>query len=162
MLSLKMVIVIIGLIILAFLIFILYLFIDPFPMFYKEYEFIPSLSQWIIYFITVFIPLSVLLRIFFNPSAGRAINPVNKKFASTAPVIIFLVLISVIWFLLTNTILIPYLETYLYANISISGSSDIIYLLLIIVSIIGLPLLSVSIATPVKTTMALKSVLNIR
>ena len=154
MLSLKLII--IGGVLLSIFAFIVYTMLDPLPLFQQELGVIPAISQWDIYFITVFIPLSVLFGLFFN-SSGMAINPYNKRFASTASVIITLAIISAIWFFFTNDFLIPYTENYLYANIYSSGASDFTYLLFYILSTIGLPILTISIASPAKTSTFLRS-----
>lgn len=142
--------ILIGAILLVVLAFIAYTFMNPLPLFLQEYWAIPEISQWDIYFITVFIPLSALFGMFFN-SSGRAINPYNKRFASTATVIIYLAIISAIWFFFTNDFLIPYVEDYLYSNINTSGTSDFSYLLFYIFSTLGLPILTVSMGSPTKT-----------
>lgn len=146
----------IGIIILAFLIFLASVAIYPYTLFQEEFGWIPSIVQWDIYFVTVFVPLSFLFGLFFN-GAGRAINPRTKRFVNTASIIIIQAIVAALWFYLTNAILIPDLEIYFYTNLSVSFSSDISFLLLSVLSVFGLPLLCVSIAAPVNTHMALKS-----
>ena len=154
LLSLKLIF--LGSVTIGFLVLLAYIAINPFFLFQGEYTWIPSLSNWDVYFITVFVPLSILFRLFFN-GAGRAINPINKRFVNTASIIIILVIIAALWFYFTNAILIPNLESYLYMNLYPTFSSCVIFFFYILLSIFGLPLLCVSIASPVKTAMALKS-----
>ena len=145
-----------GFAIIGFLIYLASIAIDPFPLFQQEYTWIPSISNWDVYFITVFVPLSILFGLFFN-GAGRAINPINKRFVNTASIIIILAITAALWFYFTNAILIPNLESYLYMNLYPTFSSCVSFLFYIVLSITGLPLLCVSIASPVKTAMVLKS-----
>ena len=95
LLSLKLIF--LGSVTIGFLVLLAYIAINLFSVFQGEYTRIPSLSNWDVYFITVFVPLSILFRLFFNGS-GRAINPINKRFVNTASIIIILVIIAALWF----------------------------------------------------------------
>ncbi len=149
------VIVILALVI-AFLVYLASVAINPYSLYQTEFSFIPSITNWDVYFLTVFVPLSILYGSFFN-AAGNAINPLNKRYANTAKIIIILVIIAAVWFFLTNELFIPYLQFFLYSSLKASFLSDISFLSFAILSIIGLPLLCVAIAAPVNTAIALKS-----
>ena len=89
---------------------------------WEDFRIVSHTPNWDVYFITVFVPLSILFRLFFNGS-GRAINPINKRFVNTASIIIILAIIAALWFYFTNAILIPNLESYLYMNLYPTFSS---------------------------------------
>lgn len=154
MLSPKLIVLV--LFILGCLIYLASVAIDPYTLYSQEVEWIPSISSWDVYFLTVFVPLSISYKLFFN-AGGRAINPFNKRYANTGKVIIILTIIGGVWFYFTNAVFIPDLIFFFYSNIHNSFSSDLSFLFFVILSVLALPLLCVAIAAPVGTTTTLKS-----
>lgn len=145
----------IGIIISPTLVSILCIFIVPFSSFQLEYNLIPWFSRWDIYFLTLIIPLYFIYGKFFN-SAGRAIHPLTKRYVDTALVIVILAIFAGGWFLFIHLFLIPYVEYYLYSNISISYSSELKILLFYIASVIA-SIVFPLIASPTKNSTAINS-----
>ncbi len=149
-----------GFVTIVFLALLVYIAIFPFSLFQREYTWIPILSNWDVYVITPVVSGSILFRLFFN-KAGRAINPINKRFVNTASIILILVIIVALWFYFTHAILIPDLESYLYMNLYPTFYSCVSFLFVTLLSFVGLTLLCMSIASPAKTYTVLKSLFRL-
>jgi len=145
-----------GSIIFSIFIFLLWIFLNPFPIFQLEYNFIPIISNLDSYSVSFIIPLYIISSVFFN-NAHRPINPMNKRFIKINKVILIGSITAILWFFINYLLFIPYVEYYLYSIISVNFISDLLFLLLFISSLIGLPLLCIIIVLPSDTIAAFKS-----
>ena len=64
----------------------------------KEREFVGQISVFDVFSVTLFIPIGLIARIFWNGKAGRAINPFNKRFISTAVIVVIGSVLAVVWY----------------------------------------------------------------
>lgn len=124
-----------------------YVAIVPYPLFLYEYNNIPTTAQFLSYTVSFFIPIVLFVKIFYNPIAGRAVNPLNKRFIPFATPLILIFVLAVMWFFIVKWLTLQF-EFIFYGMVSPTFGSDLSFPFVMFFSYIVLPLLFLALVLP--------------
>jgi hypothetical protein len=131
----------------VFLVTLGYVAIVPYPLFSYEYNSIPNMSQFLSYTVSFFIPIVFAVRILYNPVAGRAVNPFNKRFISFATPLILIFILAVMWFFIVGWLTFQF-EFAFFGMISPTFGADLSFLFVMFLVYIVLPILCLALVLP--------------
>lgn len=134
-------------IVLVSVIALAYVAIAPYGLFSLEYSSIPQMSQFLTYTVSVFIPIALSARMLYNPVAGRAINPFNKKFITFASALILIYILAIIWFSILDWLTFQF-ENAFSGMISPTFGADLSFLFVMFLIFIILPILFLALVLP--------------
>jgi hypothetical protein len=115
-----------GLIFLAIAIIasiVIYVFLNLRGVYFEELRLIPTIAGFYTFAIGFFVPVEAVLRIGWNPVAGRAVNPITKRFVPTWMALIAIVGFGLIWYFIVLAQLNHFFLTGLEDNLVYSLSS---------------------------------------
>lgn len=132
---------------LAVLGLLIYVAIFPYPLFSFEYNQIQNMAQFFTYTVSFFVPIAFAVRILYNPVAGRAINPVTRRFIPLATPIMLIFIFAIMWFLVLGWLTIQF-ELSFIGMISPTFDADLSFLFLMIFVYLLLPILCLALVLP--------------
>ena len=124
-----------------------YVALVPYPLFSYEYNNIPTMSKFLSYTVSLFIPIVLAVRILYNPIAGRAVNQFNKRFIPFTTPLVLIFILAVMWFFIVGWLTLQF-EFAFFGMVSPTFGADLSFLFVIFLVYVVLPILCLALVLP--------------